>query len=164
MLFFKRRQLLVSPSFQLTYIGYTAVVALFSTAIFYSAYRLLILDLVKEFSADAAPQVNGALTQITNEPSLLPLIQRKVSSMDLFFFLASIIDMVFLCIGGLWISNRVVGPMVRLKNHMEKVARGETVGEIHFRDGDFFPEIADAYNDALKKTGVLPQSAPKVQS
>jgi hypothetical protein len=40
----------------------------------------------------------------------------------------------------------VAGPLYRLRKHLSAVARGETHSDVRFRKGDFFPEVADAYN------------------
>lgn len=46
-------------------------------------------------------------------------------------------------------SNRFAGPLFRLKNAMNKVAKGESVQPIKFRDNDFWQEIADSFNEVL---------------
>ena len=45
------------------------------------------------------------------------------------------------------VSNRFAGPMVRLHRAMREAARGEKVAPVRFRDGDFWQEFADAFND-----------------
>jgi hypothetical protein len=54
---------------------------------------------------------------------------------------------------GLVVSHRVAGPLVKLRKHLETV--GENPGKdepLKFREGDFFRELADAYNTKFKKT------------
>lgn len=54
---------------------------------------------------------------------------------------------------GLLISHRIAGPLVKLKKHFENVAENQAHdGAIHFRDHDFFTELARAYNLKFKKT------------
>ena len=43
-------------------------------------------------------------------------------------------------------SNRVAGPIVRLRNEMKKLANGENVKELRFRDGDHWKELAEDFN------------------
>lgn len=43
-------------------------------------------------------------------------------------------------------SNRFVGPLYRLRADMRKLARGEKVTPIRFRDGDFWHDIAEEFN------------------
>jgi hypothetical protein len=52
----------------------------------------------------------------------------------------------------IWFSHRFVGPMVRLRKSMEALAAGDDVAPIRFRDGDFWPEFAEAFNAILART------------
>jgi hypothetical protein len=47
------------------------------------------------------------------------------------------------------ISNRFVGPVYRLRNGMRRLARGELVAPMKFREGDFWLEFADEFNNIL---------------
>ncbi|MBX9788917.1 MAG: HAMP domain-containing protein [Pirellulales bacterium] len=47
------------------------------------------------------------------------------------------------------LSNRVVGPIVRLRSALRALARGERLQPIRFRDGDFFGELAEEFNAVL---------------
>ncbi len=44
------------------------------------------------------------------------------------------------------VSNRFVGPFLRLRRSMRALARGEQVQPIKFRHGDFWTEFADEFN------------------
>ena len=44
------------------------------------------------------------------------------------------------------LSNRFVGPMVRLRRSMRALADGEEVAHLKFRDNDFWHEIASDFN------------------
>jgi hypothetical protein len=44
------------------------------------------------------------------------------------------------------ISNRFVGPLLRLRRSMRELARGEDVGPLEFRDNDFWQDFADEFN------------------
>jgi hypothetical protein len=54
------------------------------------------------------------------------------------------------------ISNRFVGPVYRLRNSMRRLARGEEVRPIRFREGDFWLEFADEFNRILE---LVPRNA-----
>ena len=49
------------------------------------------------------------------------------------------------------LSNKIAGPLYRLHRHMVLVADGKTDSPVAFRDGDYFVELADAYNAQLQK-------------
>lgn len=49
------------------------------------------------------------------------------------------------------VSNRFVGPLLRLRRSLARLAAGEHVEPIHFRDGDFWQDIADEFNSVLAR-------------
>ena len=44
------------------------------------------------------------------------------------------------------LSNRFAGPIFRLRRCMKALVRGEQVQPIHFREGDFWHDLADDFN------------------
>ncbi len=44
------------------------------------------------------------------------------------------------------LSNRFVGPILRLRESIGALAKGEKVGELKFRDNDFWRELSDDFN------------------
>jgi len=44
------------------------------------------------------------------------------------------------------ISNRFTGPLLRLRRTMRALAAGEQVKPIHFREGDFWKDLAQDFN------------------
>jgi hypothetical protein len=44
------------------------------------------------------------------------------------------------------LSNRFVGPLLRLRRSMRQLARGEPVAPLEFRDNDFWQEFAAEFN------------------
>ncbi|HVX63523.1 MAG TPA: hypothetical protein VHC19_23075 [Pirellulales bacterium] len=44
------------------------------------------------------------------------------------------------------VTHRLVGPLLRLRGAMRRLANGETVEPIRFRKGDFWQEFADEFN------------------
>ncbi len=44
-------------------------------------------------------------------------------------------------------SNKIAGPLHRLRNEMIKLQNGEQIRPLHFRDGDFWPELAEQFNE-----------------
>ena len=48
-------------------------------------------------------------------------------------------------------SNRLVGPILRLRRSMRALAEGQDVRPIHFRDGDFWKEFADEFNAVVER-------------
>lgn len=48
-------------------------------------------------------------------------------------------------------SNKVAGPIHRLRNEMAALAAGNDVKELRFRDGDHWTELADEFNVLAKE-------------
>ncbi|MGD9648368.1 MAG: hypothetical protein AB7U73_21840 [Pirellulales bacterium] len=48
-------------------------------------------------------------------------------------------------------SNRVVGPLVRLRGGLRALARGERIQPIRFREGDFLGELAEEFNAVVAR-------------
>lgn len=59
------------------------------------------------------------------------------------------------------LSNRFVGPLVRLRRAMRALARGEHVDPISFRDGDFWLEFAQEFNAVLARVQRNPLPKPE---
>jgi hypothetical protein len=53
------------------------------------------------------------------------------------------------------LSNRFAGPLYRLRREMRKLASGEPVRALKFRDGDFWMEFADEFNSVAQRLNLL---------
>ena len=49
------------------------------------------------------------------------------------------------------LSNRLVGPVLRLRKAMRALAAGEHVDPLRFREGDFWQEFADEFNAVARR-------------
>lgn len=49
------------------------------------------------------------------------------------------------------LSHRFAGPITRLRNEMHRAALGEKVKPIHFREDDFWQELAEEFNALLDR-------------
>ena len=49
------------------------------------------------------------------------------------------------------LSNRFVGPLLRLRRSMRELADGEYVEPIEFRDDDFWHDLAEEFNGVLRR-------------
>ncbi len=87
---------------------------------------------------------------------------------DLWFFygpalVASLLVLPLVVIDSLRMSNRFVGPLMRLRRSVRDLARGEHVEPIRFRDEDFWHDFAEEFNElAAHVQGESP--APKTES
>ncbi len=65
--------------------------------------------------------------------------------------IASSIMLPLLVVDIVRLSNRFVGPLVRLRRAMRALARGEHVEPVSFREGDFWLEFAQEFNALLAR-------------
>jgi len=59
-------------------------------------------------------------------------------------------------------SNRFAGPMVSFRRQLKQLAENETCEKLTFREGDFYLELADHFNQIQEK--VQSQSKPEEKS
>jgi hypothetical protein len=65
------------------------------------------------------------------------------------------------------VSNRFVGPLLRVRQSMRQLARGEHVDPIEFRGSDFWQEFASEFNAVLsqvQKSDAPSGPAPQVET
>ncbi len=70
---------------------------------------------------------------------------------DKIVFSLLILLIIVVCYLSMVISNRIVGPIYRLVRHMENAKNTGQYNEIHFRENDYFKELAISYNQMLTR-------------
>lgn len=61
-------------------------------------------------------------------------------------FIASILILPLIVWDLLRMSNRFAGPVLRLRRELKKLAKGEHVNPLFFRNGDYWRDMADDFN------------------
>ncbi|MCH7729716.1 MAG: hypothetical protein IH991_25080 [Planctomycetes bacterium] len=49
------------------------------------------------------------------------------------------------------LTNRFAGPVFRLRREMERLANGEKVKPVHFREGDYWQDFAESFNKIVER-------------
>jgi sensor histidine kinase YesM len=93
----------------------------------------------------------GVTLGLPPDHALFRFMAEQRFTLNQIFAVVAGVSFVFSTFFALVVSHRIAGPLYRLKGHMIRVALGATRSEVHFRDGDFFPEIARAYNLQLRR-------------
>jgi hypothetical protein len=60
------------------------------------------------------------------------------------------------------VSNRFVGPLLRLRRSLRALAHGEDVAPLTFRDGDFWKDFAVEFNVIAERMQKLNQAASNI--
>lgn len=61
------------------------------------------------------------------------------------------------------LSNRFVGPVIRLRRALREMANGDPIRLIHFRAGDFWSEVADEFNAVAARVQMLERKLAKYE-
>ena len=137
----KKRSILINPKFQWTLIGYAAFIA---TLIFLSVYGLF------SFGFHEFVQI-GHQAGLPNDHVYFQFIKMQETTflrviLAIAFFVGTI-----LILGGLIISHKIAGPLFRMQKEFLKMAQkpDPSLHQITFRDGDFFPEVPQAFNSLV---------------
>lgn len=77
--------------------------------------------------------------------------------------IASLLLLPLVIVDVLRLSNRFVGPLLRLRRSMRQLGRGEEVEAIEFRETDFWPEFADEFNAIRLRLQLLSSYADQIK-
>jgi len=80
--------------------------------------------------------------RLGRSPTATELIWESVKPL---FYIVPIV-LVMLAILVIFVSHRIAGPLVRLKNYMRKVGEGDLSVELQFRKNDEIHDVADTFN------------------
>ena len=136
-----RRNFLINPGFQLSFMAYTVGIAFVATGVFYFA------DLYFFYKFRQI----GVSLGLSSDHVFFQFLREQESSKNFIYLTASLASLLTLSTWGLFLSHRVAGPLYRLCKHFDAVSRGETSDDVRFRDGDFFPEVAQAFNQYMQR-------------
>lgn len=123
-----RRQFIVDAKFQGTVVGYTIVVSLLTTMVHETIGRI---ELYNELQQRGG--IVGVISAYIRPDLLKPLAYGS-------FYLGLLIVAVLF-------SNRLAGPLYRLRRHMIESAQGKQLVKLYFRHKDYYSELNKAYND-----------------
>lgn len=147
----RRTRLIINPDFQFRLIGYVATVAILLIGILYAADAYFIHRFHEVGIASGLPPDHAYFQLLAEQRSF----QIKI------FGITSAVMLAVLFFGGILISHRIAGPVLRVCMHLDELSKGGPLRDIKFRNKDFFPELADAFNHAFLRFREL---EPKEQS
>ena len=137
----QRRLVLINPRFQ----------GFFLT---FMAWMNLLLFGVVDFAQSyffAEFERMGVSLGLPAEHAWFRFLNEQRTTLGQILAVSSGVSFVFSIGFGWVVAHRIAGPLHRLKMHMVRVALGSTRAEVAFREGDFFPELARAYNLQLRR-------------
>lgn len=137
-----RRNYFSNPRLQLRLLFVANVLAVMSAGLLVTLayYTQSQLDSYWTVLALCSPG-HPAIAQIAQRKTEITLICAGIAVLQLLLFnLMAVI-----------LSHRVSGPLGRLERHLEAVGNGGAAGDVRFRNGDLFEEIAVACNKVMAR-------------
>lgn len=140
----RRRIFIINRRFQLTFIAYFMILAMGACAVFGMISRSFLVKLMEQ---------GKLVLGLPENHSFFQFISEMQNTMDSVFIATALIVFALLVVGGIILSHRVAGPLYRLNFYLHLLAEHDpsNLKDISFREKDFFPELAEAYNLALKR-------------
>ena len=139
----KKRSLLINPRFQWTLIGYAAFVAVLILMAVYGLFSLGFHEF-KEIGVKADFSPDHVYFQF--------LSLQEATFLRVLGGIAVLVAAI-LILGGLIISHKIAGPIYRMQKEMNSMESGKppALKKITFRKGDYFPELAQSFNQLVDK-------------
>ena len=137
-----RKKLLIDPRFQWSFLGYLLGATIAVAAIFFGATRLFFYRLIQKGEAIGLPADHIFFRFIGDQ---------KVTMDYIFLGTCGVLTLTLLFFG-LHLSNKIAGPVYRLKTDLKRAAELGQFRRFSVRQGDYFPELADAINDYVGAT------------
>jgi nitrogen fixation/metabolism regulation signal transduction histidine kinase len=132
----RRKRYLIDPKFQLKYsLFFLLCGCVTATALGGVAYLFF-----------RGAQLHIARAYIQLPPELMDYLQTQLSTMtQTLVFLLVVFSLLSLA-AGILLTHRIAGPIGKFRRAMDAVTQGDQAQRLTSRQGDDFPEIADAFN------------------
>ncbi|MGE3611643.1 MAG: hypothetical protein AB7I27_18785 [Bacteriovoracaceae bacterium] len=135
----QRRKYLINPHFQWDIIIKFTLLFALNTLIFCIGVSYFF---EKISSQGAAVQQPGQYFQGMNNQYYL---------MTITLILVSFINLIIFILFGIYLSNKIAGPLYRLRVHLEQMTKLEELKEVQFRKDDYFKELENGFNTFIKR-------------
>jgi hypothetical protein len=133
----KRLRFLVMPGFQIRFMVYILCFAAFGISVLYGSNYIYFSRLVAE----------GQGMGLAPDHIYFEFIEQQKRLLNVIFIAVSALVFGGMVIAGLVLSHKIAGPVYRIQRYLQTVyEEGVPQGKLKFRDGDFFPEVAELIN------------------
>ena len=82
-------------------------------------------------------------------------------SLDVIYLVTAVIACGILLAHGLYLSNRVAGPLHRLNQYLRNMLDGRENAPLSFREKDYFQELTQSVNEAAEAANFLKDAKSK---
>ena len=144
----RRRNILSNPKAQIRIVAFFALLAsVYAATNYYIAMKALNTLAGEVLSLPLSNSLRYDVGVMLNN-------QAEVLNLQLALF--TFLTIFMLSLGGVLLSHRIGGPIYRIREHLKGLTDGSMQPHyVHFRKGDFFHDLADAFNKYQEKQGHL---------
>jgi len=137
---FLKRQLVVFPKFQYSLVSFFIICSIINSAIFFVAINGFFWSVKRSLFAAQISAQNPIFQFLSNQQGMLNVVLVSVT----------LLGAVATFWGGLWLSNKVAGPLYRMLRILKECdEKKDYTSLIKFRDGDYLFEVQDGFNAHL---------------
>ena len=139
----KKSSYLINPKFQWTLIGYAALVAFLILVTVYGLFTYGFHEFAQMGQQAGLPPDHVYFQFISMQESTFLRVIGAIA----------IMVGLILIVGGIMVSHKIAGPIYRMQKEFNTMAANPEVEltPIKFRKGDYFPELADSFNQLVEK-------------
>jgi hypothetical protein len=138
-----RKIYLINPQFQLKFSLYVCLLIFLSSII----YPITIFELLSRFLEFANTNVH----KLPEFNSLTINLEEKRKSLIIVLALWQLGFIGLAFVVNIFLTHKVAGPLFKLKKFFQAIMDGQDNGKLYFRNGDYFPDLAESYNGAMEK-------------
>ena len=133
----KRIRFLVNPPFQLRFMVYILCFVAFGILVLYASNYFYFHHLA----------IQGQELGLAPDHIYFEFIEQQKSLLNTIFLSVSVIVFGAMIMAGLALSHKIAGPVYRIQQYLQQIyEEGSPQHKLKFREGDFFPEVAELVN------------------
>lgn len=133
---YKRSIILINPKFQIKF-SVLVCLFLFISSIFYPLTIFdLVTKLVEQATANSPEMADKMVSYKNNLVIVLAMFQLGFTAIT---FIACLL-----------FSHKIAGPIYKVQKYLSAIRDREGNGRLFFRNGDYFAELADDFNDTFE--------------
>lgn len=138
----QRKVLLINRKFQLSFLSYTLSIAVVIMAVFFAANRYFFWAFERK----------GRAMGLEEGHIFFRFLAEQRGTMDLIYLTTGVVACVILLAHGLYLSNRVAGPLYNLQKYLQDYLAGRKQAPLQFREKDYFQELAETVTETVERS------------
>ena len=146
-----RKVLLINPRFQFQFMAWMGGLAILVVLVMQAAHAWFFYNL----------RAQAAMAGLPADHVFYRFIQDRQLEMSVITGITFFVVLTLVSVIGIVLSHKIAGPMYRLKKHFDEIAETGKPRPFNFREGDYFQEIPEAYNQQFKEQEATASSIEK---